>query len=50
MAMPRGQNAGRIHKNKIDNRYIEVVEKLKYFGTTYRNQNSIQKKVKCRLK
>jgi hypothetical protein len=34
MAMTRGWNEGRIYKNKIDNRFFEVEEKLKYFGTT----------------
>jgi hypothetical protein len=29
MAMPRGQNGERSHKNKIDNRFFEVVVKLK---------------------
>jgi hypothetical protein len=50
MAMNRGENAGQCDKNKIDNIFFEVVEKLKHVGTTYTNQNSIQEKIKNRLK
>jgi hypothetical protein len=35
---------------KIDNSYIERVEEFKYWGTTLTNQNSIQAKIKSRLK
>jgi len=35
---------------KIDNSSIERVEEFKYLGTTLTNQNSIQEKIKSRLK
>jgi len=50
MTVSRDQNAGRIHSMKIDNSSIERVEELKYLGTTLTNQNSIQEKIKSRLK
>jgi ribosomal protein L14E/L6E/L27E len=46
----RGQNAGRSYMKKIDNRFIEVVGKLKYLGRTYRNQNFIHEEITSRLK
>jgi hypothetical protein len=48
--MSRVQNAGRIHSKKMDNSSIERVEEFKYLGTTLTNQNTIQEKIKCRLK
>jgi hypothetical protein len=35
---------------KVDKSSIEMVEELKYLGTTLTNQNSIQEEIKCRLK
>jgi hypothetical protein len=35
---------------KIYNSFIEKVEELKYLGTTLTDQNSIQEKIKIRLK
>jgi hypothetical protein len=32
MVMSRDQNAGRSHNMKVDNRYLESVEQLKYLG------------------
>ena len=49
LVMSRDQDAGRSHSLKIDNSSSERVEKFKYFGTTLKNQNSIQE-VKSRLK
>ena len=50
MVMSGDQNAGRGHNVKIDNSSFEKVEEFKYLGTTVRNQNSIQKEIKSRLK
>jgi len=50
MTMSRDQNAGRIHRMKIDNSSIERVEEFKYLGTTLTNQNSIQDEIKSKLK
>jgi len=50
MTVSRDQNAGRIHRMKIDNSSVERVEEFKYLGTTLTNQNSIQEEVKSRLK
>ena len=50
MVMSRDQNAGRCHNIKIDNSSFERVEQFKYLGTTLTNQNSIQEKIKSRLK
>jgi hypothetical protein len=44
------QNAGRNHSIKNDNSSFESVEESKYLGTNLKNQNSIQKDVKHRLK
>jgi hypothetical protein len=48
--MSRDQNAGRSHHIKTDNSSSERVKKFKYLGTTLTNQNSIQEKIKSRLK
>jgi hypothetical protein len=50
MVMSRDRNAGRGHSVKIDNSSIERVEELKYLGTMSTDQNSIQEKIKSRLK
>jgi len=50
MITSRDQNAGRSHRNKIDNISIERVEEFKYLGKTLRNKNSIQEEIKSRLK
>ena len=50
MVMSRDQNAGRSHSIKMDNSSFERVEEFKYLGTTLTNQNSIQEKIKIRLK
>ena len=50
MVMSRGQNAGRIHSVRIDNRTFESVEEFKYLGTTLTNQNSIAEEIKSRLR
>ena len=50
MFMSRDQKAGRCYSMKIDNSSIERVEEFKYLGTTLTNQNSIQEKIKTRLK
>ena len=48
MVMSRDQNA-RNHNMKADNRPFEMVEELKYMGTTNENQNYIQEKIKSKL-
>jgi hypothetical protein len=48
--MSQYQNAGRSHNRKINNSCFERVEELKYLGTTLMNHNSIQEKIKIRLK
>jgi hypothetical protein len=44
MVMSRDQKAGQNHSMKIDNTCssFEMMEQLKYLGTTLGNQNSIQ--------
>jgi len=42
--------AGQSHSIKRDNKFFERVEQFKYLGTTQTNQNSIQEKIKNRLK
>jgi hypothetical protein len=46
----RDQNAGQNHNIKIDNKCSERVEQFKYLGTTPRYQNSIQEKIRSRMK
>jgi hypothetical protein len=50
MAISRDQNTGQNHNIKIDNKSFERVDQLKYFGTSLMKQNSIQEKIKIRLK
>jgi len=50
MVMSRDQSARRSHNIKIDNSSFERAEELKCFGTTLKNQNSIQEEIKSRLK
>ena len=50
MIMSRYQNARRSHSMKIDNSSFEMVEEIKYLGTTLTNQNFIQEEIKSRLK
>jgi hypothetical protein len=50
MVMSRDQNAGRSHNIKIDYSSFEILEQLKYLGTTLTSQNSIQEEIKTRLK
>jgi len=50
MVMSRDQNARQSHRIRTDNSSFEKVEEFKYFGTTLRNQNSIQEEIKTRLK
>jgi len=50
MVMSGVQNARRSHNMKVDNRPFERVEELKYLGTTLKNQNYIQEKMKSKVK
>jgi hypothetical protein len=50
MIVSRDQNAGRTHSMKIDNSSFERMDEFKYLGTTLTNQNSIQEKIRSRLK
>jgi hypothetical protein len=50
MVMSRNQNAEQNHNIKTDNKSFERVEHFKYLGTTLRDRNSIQEKMKSRLK
>ena len=50
MVMSREQNAERNHGIKTDNSSFAKVEEFKYMGTTQTHQNSIQEKLKGRLK
>jgi hypothetical protein len=49
MVMSLGQNAGRSHNMKTENRSFEIVEEFKYLGTNLPNQNSIQEKIQSTL-
>jgi hypothetical protein len=44
------QNAGQVHNIKIDNSFTEMVEELKYLGTTLTYQNYTREEMKSRLK
>jgi len=46
MVISRDQNAGQSHNMKTDNRSTEMVEELKYLGTTLTNQNSILEEIR----
>ena len=50
MVMSRDQNAERSHSMKTANISFERVEELKCLGTALTNLNSIQEKIKSRLK
>jgi hypothetical protein len=50
MFMSWDQNAGWSHDIKIDSSFLEIVEELKYVGTTLTYQNSIHEEMKSRLK
>jgi hypothetical protein len=50
MVMSRNQNAGQNHNIRVDNKSFERVEQFKYLGTTLTYRNSIQEKIKSRLK
>jgi len=49
MVMSRDQNAGPSHSIKNNSSFARV-EEFKYLGTISTNQNSIQEKIKSRLK
>jgi hypothetical protein len=49
VVMSGDQNAGQKHNIKIDHKYFEIVEHLKYLGTTVTNQNYIYEDIKSRL-
>jgi len=48
--MSQDQDAGRSHIIKTDNSSFERVKEFKYLGTTLTDQNSVQEKIKSRLK
>jgi len=48
--MTREQTAGRNHNIKNDSKSFERVKQVKYMGTTFTYQNSIQEKIRSRLK
>jgi len=50
MVMYRDQNAGRCHAIKIGDSSFERVEEFKYLGKSLTSQNSVQEKIKSRLK
>jgi hypothetical protein len=50
MFMSRDQNAGQNQNIKIGNSFSEMVEELKYLGTTLTFQNSVREEMKSRLK
>jgi hypothetical protein len=49
LLVSRDQNIGKKRGMKIGNRSFENVSQFKYLGTTIRNQNLIQKKIRRRL-
>jgi hypothetical protein len=50
MATSLDQIVGQNHCIKFDNKSFEILEHLKYLGTTVTNQNSIQEEIKSKLK
>jgi UDP-galactopyranose mutase len=50
MVLSRDQHAGRSHSMNTDNSSFERLEEFKHLRTTLKNQNSIQKEIKGRLK
>jgi hypothetical protein len=50
MVMYWGQNVGWSHNIKINSSSFEKVEEFIYLVTTLANQNSIQEKIKTRVK
>ena len=47
MVVSRDQNAGHNHNTKTDNRSFEMVEELKYLGTTLTNQIIFRTKLRA---
>jgi hypothetical protein len=50
MVISRNQNSEQNHSMKIDNKFFERFEQLKYLGTTLTHRNFIQEEMKSRLK
>jgi hypothetical protein len=50
MVMSGDMSVGRNHGMRIDNGSFERVEEFKYVGTSLTNPNSVQEKIKSRLK
>jgi len=50
MVLSRDQNAGRSHNIITDNNSFERVERIKYLGSIFTYQNSVQEEIKSRLK
>jgi hypothetical protein len=50
MILSRDRNTGRSHNIKIDNKFFEIMEQFKYFGTNLTDQNSIHGEINCRYK
>jgi len=50
MVMSQDQNAERSYNIKTDSISCEGVEEFRYLGTTLTNQNTIQEKIKSRMK
>jgi hypothetical protein len=49
MLVSQNQNVGQNWEIKVGNRSFENVSQFKYLGTTVKNQNLIQEKIKGRL-
>jgi hypothetical protein len=47
--MSRDQIAGQNYDIQSDNKFSESVKPFEYFGTTVKNQNSVQEEIKSRL-